>query len=130
MPSWRRAFRPFPLGLEIGITTGQPASGFASLAGGLFEDLGIAHEAFMVEAVNHHTMPKVTFEILPKHRKLMDAHPEVNWSAVFRKAIERQSESAWIAERIREEMEDPRVQALAAALKAGIGKRWRDAHGD
>jgi hypothetical protein len=75
--------------------------------------------------VNHHIMPKVTFELAPKHRKLMDAHPEVNWSAVFRKAIERHAEAAEIARQVQEEMEDPRIQAIAAALKKGAGARWR-----
>jgi len=75
--------------------------------------------------VNSSIMPKVTFELAPKHRKLMDAHPEVNWSAVFRRAIERQAEAAEIAQQIQEEMEDPRVHAIAAALKKGTGARWR-----
>lgn len=81
----------------------------------------------MAKAANCLIMPKVTFEITPKHRKLMDEHPDVNWSAVFRRAIEKQAQSAWLAERIREEMEDPRVQAVAAQLRVGAAKRWRDA---
>lgn len=81
----------------------------------------------MANAVNHHIMPKVTFEVTPQQRKLMDEHPDVNWSGVFRMAIERQARTAWLAEQIRQEMEDPRIQAVAAALKAGAGKRWLDA---
>lgn len=81
----------------------------------------------MAEAVNHHIMPKVTFELTPKHRKLMDRHPDVNWSAVFRQAIERHAHAAFLAQKIQEELEDPDVKAFAAALKAGIGKRWLDA---
>lgn len=83
----------------------------------------------MVNAVNSHIMPKVTFEVTPKHRKLMDRHPDVNWSAVFRQAIERQAETAFLAQKIQEEMDDPEIKAFAAALKAGMRKRWRDARG-
>lgn len=68
---------------------------------------------------------KVTFEVPPELRRLMDEHPEVNWSEVFRQAIERHARTMEIAERIRDEMEDPRVQAVASLLKKRSGERWR-----
>lgn len=70
---------------------------------------------------------KFTFEIPPDLRRLMDRHPEVNWSAVFREAIRRQAETAEIAERLREEWTDPRVAAVARAAKRRVGERFRAA---
>lgn len=74
-------------------------------------------------------MPKVTFDITPSLRALMDKNPEVNWSAVFRISIQRHARQAEIARQIQQEMDDPRVQAFAAALKKGAGERWRRARG-
>jgi len=68
---------------------------------------------------------KFTFEVPPDLRRLMDAHPEVNWTAVFREAIRRQAQAAEVAEQILEEQSDPRVQAVAATLKGRIGERYR-----
>lgn len=70
---------------------------------------------------------KFTFDVPPELRLLMDAHPEVNWTAVFRESIRRHAEAADLARRIVEEESDPRVQAVAAKLKAGVGKKYRDA---
>lgn len=68
---------------------------------------------------------KFTFE-LPKDLKAqMDAHPEVNWSAVFREAIRRQAEAAEITRQILREQSDPRVRAVASELKKGVGERYR-----
>jgi hypothetical protein len=80
----------------------------------------------MGKTVNHQQMPKVTFEVSAAQRRLMDAHPEVNWSAVLRQAVERHAASAELARRIEEEMGDTRIQAVARSLKAGAGARWRD----
>jgi ketopantoate reductase len=70
---------------------------------------------------------KVTFEVPSDLRALMDAHPEVNWSAVFREAIRRQAEVMEVARHIQDEMRDPRVRAFAAALREGTAKRYQDA---
>lgn len=72
---------------------------------------------------------KFTFEVPPELRLLMDGHPEVNWTAVFRESIRRHAEAADLARRIMEEQSDPRIQAVAARLKAGVGKKYREARG-
>lgn len=72
-------------------------------------------------------MPKVTFEVPPDLKRLMDQHPEINWSSVFRQSIDRQARAAEIARQILEEQSDPRVQAVAAALKTGVSRRFREA---
>lgn len=81
----------------------------------------------MVKASNLQVMPKVTFELSPELKRLMDAHPEVNWSAVFRRAVENQAKAADVARRIVEEMEDPRIQEIAARVKRGVGRRFDQA---
>jgi hypothetical protein len=70
---------------------------------------------------------KFTFEVPPDLRTLMDDHPEVNWTAVFRDAIRRQAAAAEIAQRILDEQADPRVQAVADALKQRVGERFQKA---
>jgi hypothetical protein len=70
---------------------------------------------------------KFTFEVPPDLRTLMDKHPEVNWTAVFRDAIRRQAAAADIARRILDEQSDPRVQAVADALKGRVGENFRKA---
>lgn len=71
-------------------------------------------------------MPKVTFEVPPDLKRLMGKHPEINWSSVFRQSIERQARASEIAREILEEESDPRVQAVAAMLKQGVGRRFRE----
>lgn len=68
---------------------------------------------------------KFTFEVPPDLRRLMDAHPELNWTAVFRDAIRRQAEAADLAKRILDEMNDPRVREVAALVKRRAGERYR-----
>ncbi len=70
---------------------------------------------------------KFTFEVPADLRALMDAHPEVNWTAVFREAIRRQAKAAEIARQILEEEEDPRVRAIAQTVKPRVGERFRQA---
>ncbi|MBI2078369.1 MAG: hypothetical protein HYT80_08400 [Euryarchaeota archaeon] len=55
----------------------------------------------------------------------MYRHPEVNWSSVFRQAIERRSRGAELARAILEEESDPRVRAVASALKQAVGHGLR-----
>lgn len=43
---------------------------------------------------------KFTFEVPSDLREVMDRHPEVNWSSVFREAIRHQAGTMEIAERI------------------------------
>jgi hypothetical protein len=70
---------------------------------------------------------KVTFEAPREIRRVMDAHPEVNWSEVFRQAVLQHARALDIARRIAEEMNDPRVVKFAARLKRGVGERARRA---
>lgn len=70
---------------------------------------------------------KFTFEVPGELRVLMDAHPEVNWTAVFRDAIRRQANAAEIARQILDEEEDPRVRAVSQAVKPRVGGRFREA---
>jgi hypothetical protein len=70
---------------------------------------------------------KFTFEVPGELRQIMDAHPEVNWTAVFRDAIRRHAEAADIARRIVEEQGDPRVQAVAGLAKRRTAERFRAA---
>ncbi|MHB8584743.1 MAG: hypothetical protein ACYDDF_02750 [Thermoplasmatota archaeon] len=72
---------------------------------------------------------KFTFEVPVDLRHLMDSHPEINWTAVFRDAIRRQAEAAEIARRIIEETSDPRVQAVAGLATRRAGDRFRAARG-
>jgi len=72
---------------------------------------------------------KFTFEVPGDLRALMDAHPEVNWTAVFREAIRRQARAADLAREILEEQSDPRIQAVASLAKARVGERFRKARG-
>lgn len=57
---------------------------------------------------------------------MMDRHPEINWSAVFRQAVREKVEAMELAEQLREE-QDERVRAVATLLKARVGERWRQA---
>lgn len=68
-----------------------------------------------------------TFELPDDLRDLMDEHPEVNWSAVFRQAARRHVEALDLANEILDEQADPRVQAVAEALEEGVGRRFRGA---
>jgi len=70
---------------------------------------------------------KVTFEVPPELRDVMDGHPEVNWSAVFRDAVSRHARALEIAKRIRDEEEDPRVRDVAARVKRGTARRYQRA---
>lgn len=71
-------------------------------------------------------MPKVTFEVPDELKKLMDEHPELNWSEVLRQAVRREAHAAEIAREILKEESDPRVRAVARALKRGVGRRYRE----
>jgi len=81
----------------------------------------------MAKTGNLQLVPKVTFEAPPELKPLMDLHPEINWNSVFCKAIERQARAARIAKEILEEESDPRVQAIAAALKKDVSRRYEEA---
>lgn len=70
---------------------------------------------------------KFTFDVPPDLRTILDTHPEVNWTAVFRDAIRRQAVAADIARRILEEQSDPRIAAVASSVKSRVGQRFRDA---
>lgn len=80
---------------------------------------------FMVKSIIYCKMPKVTFEVPPELKRLMDAYPEINWSAVFRQSVDRQVRALEIAREILDEASDPRVQAVALALKKGVSRRFR-----
>src|SRR3990170_370154 len=71
------------------------------------------------------TSSKVTFEVPPELRRIMDDHPEVNWSAVFRDALMRHANLLEIAKRIADEEEDRRIRRLADGLRRGTGARYR-----
>lgn len=70
---------------------------------------------------------KFTFEVPGELRTLMDAHPEINWTAVFREAIRRQAKAADIARQILDEEEDPRVRSIAQTVKGRVGAKFREA---
>lgn len=70
---------------------------------------------------------KFTFDVPGELRALMDAHPEINWTAVFRDAIRRQAKAADIARQILDEEEDPRVRAIAQTVKGRVGEEFRTA---
>jgi len=70
---------------------------------------------------------KFTFEVPAELRSLMDGHPEVNWTAVFRDAIRRHAKAADLAQRIVEEESDPRIQAVARLAKGRVGEKYRHA---
>lgn len=61
--------------------------------------------------------------------EMMERHPEVNWSAVFRQAVREKVETLELAEQLREE-QDARARAVGERLKAGVGERWRRALGE
>lgn len=69
----------------------------------------------------------MTFEVSRDLRRVMDQHPEVNWSAVFRDAILRHASTLEIAREIEAEQRDPRVKAVAEMLRKGVGERYRRA---
>ena len=70
-------------------------------------------------------MPKVTFEITPEQRKLMDAFPKVNWSEVLRKTIEREAARQELVQRIEEELSAKDVVEMAELVNEELRKRWR-----
>lgn len=70
---------------------------------------------------------KVTFEIPEDLRKLMDAHPEVNWSAVFREALVRHARALDLAKEILQEEGDARIAKMTERLKRGAAERFRKA---
>lgn len=73
------------------------------------------------------TPAKVTVRIPQELRELMDRHPDVNWSAVFREAVVRHARALDAAKGIAEEEADPRIAALAERLKKGAAARYRKA---
>jgi hypothetical protein len=72
---------------------------------------------------------KFTFEVPADLSAMMQAHPEVNWTAVFRDAIRRQARAAEIARQIMEEESDPRVQAVARLVKGRVAGKFHKARG-
>lgn len=60
---------------------------------------------------------------------MMERHPEINWSAVFRQAVREKVEAIELAEQLREE-NDARARAVARRLRSGMGERWRQALGE
>lgn len=60
---------------------------------------------------------------------MMERHPEINWSAVFRQAVREKVEAIELAEQLREE-NDARARAVAQRLRSGMGERWRQALGE
>lgn len=60
---------------------------------------------------------------------MMERHPEINWSAVFRQAVREKVEAVELAEQLREE-NDARARAVGERLKKGMGTRWRRALGE
>ena len=70
---------------------------------------------------------RFTFDVTPELRAMMDAHPDVNWSAVLREAIRKKAEAADLQRQIAEELDDPAVQALAAKIKKGAAEKFRKA---
>lgn len=70
---------------------------------------------------------KVTFEVPGDLRDLMDRHPEVNWSAVFREALARHGRVLDLAKRILKEEEDERITEMTNRLKRGAAARFRKA---
>lgn len=70
---------------------------------------------------------KFTFELGEDLRGVMDAHPEVNWSAVLRQAVQRHAEAAELAQQILDEEKDPRYQEMVDDLKRRVGERYREA---
>lgn len=72
---------------------------------------------------------KFTFDVPPDLKEKMTAHPEVNWTAVFRDAIRTHARSAELAKLIAEEEADPRIQAVVRKAKAEVGRRFRAAKG-
>lgn len=72
-------------------------------------------------------MPKVTFEVPDELKKLMDEHPEVNWSEVLRQSVRRQVRVAKIAQEIIDEQSDRRIEELTRVVKRGVGRRHREA---
>jgi hypothetical protein len=70
---------------------------------------------------------KVTFEVPDELRRLMDKHPEVNWSAVFREALVRHARALDLAKQILDDEDDPRVVRMTERLKRGAGARFRKA---
>jgi hypothetical protein len=74
-------------------------------------------------------MPKASFQLDEEEQRLMSDHPEVNWSAVFRRTIREQVETLELARQLREERL-PQARAVGSELKAGTGRRWREALGN
>lgn len=70
---------------------------------------------------------KVTSEVPDELRTLMDKHPEVNWSAVFREALVRHARTLDLAKQILQEEDDMRVARMTGRLKRGPGARFRKA---
>ena len=70
---------------------------------------------------------KFTFEVPGDLRTQMQAHPEVNWSAVLREAIRRQLEAAELTRHIQREIDDPRVREIADMVRKGAAARFRKA---
>lgn len=74
-------------------------------------------------------MPKVTFEITPKQRKLMDKHPDVNWSEVFRRTVEQEARRQELARRIERELTDKDVEEVATLVNNELRRRWLEEFG-
>jgi hypothetical protein len=86
-------------------------------------------QAFYSKSSKLPGMPKFTFEITPKQRKLMDRHPDVNWSQVFRSTIEQESRRQELARRIEMELTDKDVEEMAALVNNELRRRWLEEFG-
>ncbi len=69
-------------------------------------------------------MPKVTFEITPVQRKVMDRYPQVNWSETFRQAIAKEERRQELIRHMEAEANDPLVKEFAARVEQGMRQRW------
>lgn len=78
----------------------------------------------MVNAANCQLVPKVTFEVPPELKKLMDRYSEVNWSAVLRRSVHEYAAVIDHARRLEAELNDPLVRELADRVTRGAAARY------
>lgn len=78
----------------------------------------------MVETSILQLMPKVTFEVTPALKELMDRYAEVNWSAVLRRSVHEYAAVIDHARRFEAELNDPLVRELADRVTRGAAARY------
>lgn len=71
-------------------------------------------------------MPNVTVRVPDELKKMMEGHPEVNWSEVARQSFKEHARKLELVERIepRREVSEEEIEELSRKVKRGIAEHY------